>query len=241
MDRFPILRQHQTELGYRLSDEAIDRLARYRDLLIEWNGRFNLTSVTDPGEIETRLFLDSIAMLRLIRRSAGDGDTVRLVDVGAGAGFPGLPLKIVDPSITLVLIEATAKKVGFVQEVIRDLQLSDASAFHGRAEDLAHDQRFRAKFDVVTARAVARLPALIEICMPFAHVRGRGLFPKGVEIDEEIRDAARAARLVHCKILGTETVPLDEMAGTTFVVVEQIAKAPAQYPRRAGIPAKDPL
>ncbi len=241
MDLFPVLRQYQEVLGYRLDDDAANRLARLRDLLIEWNGRFNLTRVTEPEEIETRLFLDSIAMLRLVRRSAGEREAMNLVDVGAGAGFPGLPLKIVDPSINLVLIEATAKKVGFLQEVIRELSLAGTSAIHGRAEDLAHDARFRANFDVVTARAVAKLPALIEICMPFARVHGRGVFPKGSDIDEEVRDASRAARMIHCKILGTESIPVDELAGTSFVVVEQIAKAPEQYPRRAGIPAKDPL
>ena len=244
MEQFSILARYQDELGYRLDSAAVDRLVQLRDLLLEWNQRFNLTRVTDPQEIETRLYLDSLAMLPLIRAvtplpNAAPG--IRVVDVGAGAGFPGLPLKIVAPEIELVLIEATAKKVGFLDEVIRALGLAKTTAVHGRAEELAHDMRYRSRFDVVTARAVARLPALIEICMPFCRVGGRGIFPKGRDLHQEIASAENALHLLHCKILSTETTPIPELAGTTFVVVQQVTKPQAQFPRRPGIPTNDPL
>ena len=244
MNPFPILTQYQSELGYRLEPAAVDQLRRLRELLLDWNRRFNLTRVTDPVEIETRLYLDSLAMLRLVRRSTPSSvttSTIKLVDIGTGAGFPGLPLKIVDPDISVVLIESTAKKVGFLHEAIRVLGLSDVTAVHGRAEELAHQDQYRAKFDVVTARAVAKLPALIEICMPFCRAGGRGIFPKGRDIDDEISDASRAAEQLRCKILGSETMMVPELSGTSYVIVEQVARPPAQYPRRPGIPTKDPL
>lgn len=244
MEQFSILKRCEADFGYRLDDTALNRLERFRKLLIARSRQFNLTRVTDPMEIETRLFLDSLALMPHIRRLGSTRQAagpVRLVDIGAGAGVPGLPLKIADAAIELTLIEATAKKVIFLREVITALDLDGVEAVHGRAEELAHDDRFRARFDVVTARGVARLPALIEICMPFCRVGGRGIFPKGREIDEEVQDASRAADALRCKILGVERPTVPELAGTSFVVVEQLAPPPERYPRRAGIPAKDPL
>lgn len=244
MELFPALTRYQDDLGYRLDPKAIEHFRQYRDLLLEWNQRFNLTRVTDPDEIETRLFLDALAMYQFVQSSLRDPDAegrIRLVDIGAGAGFPGLPIKIVAPEIELVLIDATAKKVQFLNEVIRALGLSDTWAVHGRAEDLAHERKFRGSFDVVTARAVARLPALIEICMPFSRVGGRGVFPKGSGIEEEIASATRAQRLLHCLILSSEPIAIPELRGTRYVVVRQVDTPPERYPRRPGIPAKDPL
>jgi 16S rRNA (guanine527-N7)-methyltransferase len=241
---FPVLAKYQRSFGFELDSTMVGRLESYRDLLLAWNRKFNLTRVTDPEEIETRLFLDALAIIPLVRSvKGGTGSTrpLKIVDIGAGAGFPGLPLKIAMPEIDLVLIEATAKKVGFLQEIIPELGLAGTTAVHGRAEELAHDSQFRSTFDVVTARAVARLPALIEICMPFARVGGRGIFPKGPEIEEEVASAAAAARQIRCKIVDQVHPEIPELAGTSFVVVQQTGAPPGRFPRRAGIPAKDPL
>ena len=241
MSEFPILERYQERFGYVLKAESIERLATYRTLIIEWSQRFNLTRVTDPDEIETKLFLDSLALAPMLRAFQVHSNAMWIIDVGAGAGFPGLPLKIVMPEIKLVMIEATAKKVGFLNEVIESLDLNGAEALHGRAEEIGHDDRYRGRFDVVMARAVARMPALLELCMPFCHVGGRGLFVKGVNIDEEVSDAQHAANLLGCSILGVERPDAEELSGTSFVLVQQKTKTHSRYPRRSGLPVKDPL
>lgn len=244
MPPFPLLQARSTELGITLDETALERFEAYRALLIEWNARFNLTRVTEPDEIERRLFLDSLALAPLLQRhrvASRVNGTLRLVDVGTGAGFPGLPLKIAEPNIELTLIDATAKKIGFLEEVIRVLGLSEARAVHGRSEELAHDPTYRSAFDVVIARAVAKLPALIELCMPFCGPRGWGLFPKGLEIEDEVESAATALSALRAKLIGVETPALPELSGTTIVIIEQVGKPPKPYPRRAGLPAKTPL
>jgi 16S rRNA (guanine527-N7)-methyltransferase len=244
MPSFPLLRARAIDLNLSLDETALERFEAYRALLLEWNTRFNLTRVTDPDEIERRLFLDSLALIPLVQRhrvvSRASGN-LRLVDVGSGAGFPGLPLKIADPDIELTLLDATAKKVGFLEEAIRVLGLSEARAVHGRSEELAHDPSYRSAFDVVAARAVAKLPALIELCMPFCGPRGWGLFPKGVEIDEEVASTTTALSALRAKLIGIETPTVPELTGTSIVIIEQVGKPPKPYPRRAGLPAKNPL
>lgn len=244
MPSLPLLRAKSTELGVALDDTALERFEAYRALLIEWNARFNLTRVTEPDEIERRLFLDSLALAPLLQRhrvASRVAGHLRLVDVGTGAGFPGLPLKIADPSIDLTLIDATAKKVGFVSEAIRVLGLGGARAVHGRSEELAHDPAYRSAFDVVIARAVAKLPTLIELCMPFCGPRGWGLFPKGRDIEAEVESAEHALVALRAKLIGVESPAMPGLDGTTLVIIEQAGKPPKAYPRRAGIPAKEPL
>ncbi len=244
MPSLPLLRAKATDLGLTLDETALERFEAYRALLIEWNERFNLTRVTEPDEIERRLFLDSLALApllarhRLASRVAGN---LRLVDVGTGGGFPGLPLKIADPSIELTLIDATAKKIGFLQEAIRELGLDGVRAVHGRSEELAHDPAYRSAFDVVIARAVAKLPTLIELCMPFCGPRGWGIFPKGRDIAAEVVSTTNALKALRCKLIGVESPTLPELSGTTLVIIEQVGKPPKPYPRRAGLPAKSPL
>ena len=164
MDRtsLPVLEHLAASLDVALDDRARERFDRYRSLLLDWNRRFNLTRVTDPVDIEVKLFADALAIVPIIRRYRAERLTspVRLIDVGSGAGFPGLPLKIVEPEIDVTLLEATGKKVAFLEAVIVTLELDGARAIHARAEDAAHNPALRAQFDVVTARGVARLPAL---------------------------------------------------------------------------------
>jgi 16S rRNA (guanine527-N7)-methyltransferase len=244
MTQLPLLMAKSAELGLNLNETAIDRFIAFRTLLLEWNQRFNLTRVTDPDEIEIRLFLDSLALYPLLQRhrvASRVTGTLRLVDVGTGAGFPGLPLKIADPSIELTLVDATAKKVGFLDEAIRTLRLTGVRAIHGRSEEITHDAAFRSSFDVVIARAVAKLPVLVEICMPFCGPRGWGIFPKGRDIEDEVASASNAMMKLRSKLIGVETPVVPELGGTTFVIIEQVGKPPALYPRRAGLPANDPL
>ena len=230
-------------LGVPLDADAQARFARYRALLLERSTQFNLTAIRDPEEIERRLFLDAISMVpevdRITRTQCDRTDpAVRLVDIGAGAGFPGLALKIVRPALDVTLIDATAKKVAFVNEVIAALELERANAVQGRAEELGQDDRYRSRFDIATARAVASLPVLLEYVVPFLIIGGTALLPKGLEITEELRLGRRAAA-----ILGAEIVSAEELSfnRTRLVVTRKISTTPTAYPRRVGIPSRDPL
>ncbi len=230
-------------LGVPLRADASEHFARYRDLLLERSQQFNLTAIHDPNEVERRLFLDAIAMApaldRVIEADAYDrSGRIRLVDVGAGAGLPGLPLKIVRPTLDVTLLDATAKKVRFINEVIDRLGLDAARAVHGRAEDLGQETSYRAQFDIGTARAVATLPVLLEYVIPFLRVGGTALLPQGLQIAEELRAGRRATAVLGAEIVSTAELP----GGTTrLVVARKIAPTPAAYPRRTGIPSRDPL
>lgn len=236
-------------IGCPLNDVQRAQFDAYRDLLLDWNGRFNLTAITDPAEVERRLFLDALRMMPAVdavHRSTGDvvghdgGDDrrLRLVDVGSGAGFPGLPLKIGRPELDVLLIEATGKKVAFLNHVITELELIGVTALHGRAEEIGQDAGYRATFDLATARAVAALPALIELCLPLLRVGGRALLPKSAALGDELAAGDRAAVFVGGKLVGADLLPASE---TRLVVVDKIGPTPRRYPRRPGVPTKEPL
>ena len=246
MDRtsLPVLEHLAASLDVALDDRARERFDRYRSLLLDWNRRFNLTRVTDPVDIEVKLFADALAIVPIIRRyRAGRPATkpLRLIDVGSGAGFPGLPLKIVEPELEVTLLEATGKKVAFLDAAIAALELDGVRAIHARAEDAAHDPALRARFDVVTARGVARLPALVELCLPFCRVGGWGIFPKGSETADEVARAGPALDALGGRLIDVVSLPIPELSGTTLVIVEQVGPAPDRFPRRPGIPTRHPI
>jgi 16S rRNA (guanine527-N7)-methyltransferase len=230
-------------LGVPLDAEALARFACYRDLLLERSAQFNLTAIRDPDEIERRLFLDAIAMVPELDRLTDAGSqrtdrSLRLIDVGAGAGFPGLALKIVRPNLDVTLVDATAKKVEFLSEVIAALELEDVRAVQGRAEELGRHSAYRARFELATARAVAALPVLLEYVVPFLTIGGTALLPKGLEIAEELRLGRRAAAMLGSEIISAVALPL----GTTrLVVARKVSPTTAAYPRRVGVPSRDPL
>jgi 16S rRNA (guanine527-N7)-methyltransferase len=228
--------------GVSLDADALARFACYRDLLLARSAQFNLTAIREPDEIERRLFLNAIAMVPALDRVTGGGRDradrpIRLVDIGTGAGFPGLALKIVRPDLDVTLVDATAKKVAFVDEVIAALGLETARAIQGRAEALGQDAVYRGRFDVATARAVASLPVLLEYVVPFLAIGGTALLPKGLEIAEELRPGRRAAAM-----LGAEIVSAELSSRTTrLVVARKVSPTASTYPRRVGIPSRDPL
>jgi 16S rRNA (guanine527-N7)-methyltransferase len=231
MITLPLLREAAARLGVALDEVAVERLDRYRQLLLAANEQFNLTRITAPDEVELRLLADSLALLPLVPDGARS-----LLDIGSGGGVPGLPLAIARPGLRVVLLDATAKKVRFLDATARELGLTNVDAVHGRAEELARDRQHRERYDVVTARAVARLVSLVELALPFIAPGGRALFPKGSAADAELAEARYAIGM-----LGGWATPVDVSAGARVIVVDKRRPTPAQFPRRTGVPNKSPL
>jgi 16S rRNA (guanine527-N7)-methyltransferase len=224
-------------LRLALSPDQIDRFARFADLLIEWNRRFNLTAIVDPRDIVIKHFLDSLSAARSIPPGP-----IKLIDVGAGAGFPGLPIKLVRPDVSLTLLEATRKKCDFLQAVINDLQLTDVVVVNGRAEEAGRMSEHREQYDVAIARAVAELPTLIEYMLPFVQAGGLALAQKSKEAEKETQRAAAAIAALGGRLREITPVAVPELNEVRYLVtIEKIEGTPQKYPRRAGVPTKKPL
>ena len=222
-----------TALG--LPTEAAPALMRYGELLIETNKVMNLTAITEPKDVASLHFLDSAALLTL-----ADLKNKSVVDVGTGAGFPGMPLRILEPTIRLTLLDSLGKRINFLQGVCDDLGLSDVACVHARAEEFA--AKHRESFDVATSRAVAALPMLSELCLPLVKVGGVFLAMKAVDSEEEINSAKRAISLLGGKIREVKDYPIPGTEVThRLVVVEKIAPSPAKYPRAFAKIKKNPL
>lgn len=221
------------------SDHQVNLVLRYRDLLHDRNQRVNLTAVRDFEGIERRLILESLRLVPVIQERAGNG---RIMDLGSGGGIPGIVLAIAFPDYEFTLIDATGKKVRFQQEVADELQLSNIRAVQGRAEELAHDIDWRNNFDVVSARAVTSLSALMELGLPFVSMKGWLVLPKGVEIEDELQIARKAAGRLGGTIVSHDILPdAGSDVDTRLVLVRKDQATPSQYPRRAGLPARSPL
>jgi 16S rRNA (guanine527-N7)-methyltransferase len=235
-----LLAEGAREFGIDLTQAQLDRFEAYYRRLVDWNARINLTSITGHGEVRVLHFLDSLSVACALPREGLDDS--KLIDVGSGAGFPGVPLAIAFPRLRVTLLEATGKKVAFLDEVTRALALDNVTTLHGRAEDLARREEHREGYDLAVARAVAGMRTLVEYAMPFLRVNGIFVASKGAGAAEEAEGAARAIHRLGGRLL--EVVPvdlhvLDEPRG--LVVVEKVAPTTARYPRRAGVPSKKPL
>lgn len=225
------------QLDLALSETQLEQFLTYRTELLDWNTRMNLTAITNPEEVLLKHFLDSLTLLPLI-----DKPCLRLLDIGTGAGFPGLPLKIVRPRWSVTLLEATGKKVTFVNHVIDTLHLEDVVAVHGRAEELAHKREYRARFDVVTARAVAAIPTLLEYAAPYCRVGGLIILPKKGNLTDELAQGKRAAKLIGAAFKAEKTLSLSGLPEERSLIVwEQRKLSPSQYPRSGAAIAKKPL
>jgi 16S rRNA (guanine527-N7)-methyltransferase len=228
-------------LGVSLDDGQLDRFRRFRDLLLDANTRVNLTAISDPAEVVTRHFLDSLTCLLGVAQDQR-ARPLRLLDIGSGAGFPGIPLAIAVPAWRVTSLEATGKKARFQQEAVASLGLENVIVLTGRAEEFARKPEHRGRYDVVTARAVAALPTLLEYCCPFARAGGRVIAPKKGDLEDEVAAGAMAASLLGAKLLAPISVTIPPLAdGRVLLVAKQKQPCPQQYPRPAGAPAKRPL
>lgn len=243
-----LLKSGTRELGLGLTPENITAFRAYRQELLQWNERLNLTAITDEREVETRHFLDSLTCLLALAPRHADGrlDPAAVVgsaiDVGTGAGFPGLPLAIVCPQLRCTLLESVGKKARAVEQIIATLALPNASVVIGRAEDVARDSRHRDHYDYALARALAPLPLLVEYCLPFLRPGGLLVAPKKGDIESEIRLAQPAVRALHGEWLTPLSVESTLLPDRRLLIV--VAKAgptPDRFPRRAGLAHKQPL
>jgi 16S rRNA (guanine527-N7)-methyltransferase len=222
--------------GLELTERQIDQFAAYAAELRAWNERVNLTAITDEREIITRHFLDSLRLAL----SWGD-PPASLIDIGAGAGFPGVPLKILRPQMRLTLVESVGKKAAFLKHLSLTLGLEQVEVVAARAEDIGHAPQHRERYDLSVARAVADLRVLAEYLLPLCRVGGRVLAPKGARIDDEVQQAQHAVTVLGGRIIAVEPVALPEVEARTLVVIEKVTPTPSVYPRAVGVPARRPL
>ena len=226
------------KMHIELPDGALELLNRYYEMLIDTNKVMNLTTITEYSEVVIKHFADSAA-IGCITDMNGNMD---VIDVGTGAGFPGIVLKIVYPQLSVVLLDSLNKRVNFLKNVITELGLTDISAIHGRAENIARNKDYREKFDLCVSRAVANMSSLSEYCLPFVKVGGRFIPYKADGCDEEVKTASKAVNILGGKIRKIESYVIpDTDICRKFVVIDKLRNTSAKYPRKAGLPTKEPL
>ena len=231
--------QAADDYGLSLTDKQVEQFARYGSLLLSWNEKMNLTAITDPNEVAVKHFIDAASVWR---NDWFTGDIHRVVDVGTGAGFPGLPLKILHPELEVTLLDALQKRVRFLTEVIDALHLTGVMAVHARAEEGARQKRYRERFDAAVSRAVAPMAVLAEYALPFVKVGGFLAAQKGAKFREEAEAAAKAIALLGGAppVMAPVKLPgLDDVRAVLYV--KKARPTPAPYPRKAGTPEKKPL
>lgn len=231
------------KINIEISDDQINCFEKYYELLIEKNKVMNLTAITDKEDVIVKHFIDSIALIPyLLDKGININNKLKIIDIGTGAGFPGLPLKIMMPDVKFTLLDSLNKRVSFLNEVIDELKLKDIEALHGRAEDYASDNKYREKYDICVSRAVANLSTLSEYCIPFVKEDGFFISYKAGESEEEINNSKNAIKILGGKINKVEEFILPGTdASRVFVFIRKQELTDKKYPRKAGVPAKKPL
>ncbi len=235
-----LLKEYMDTFEITLSDEQLSWFCDYYEMLIEKNKVMNLTSITDPEDFVTKHLIDSLSLISVVDDIAVKD--YRIIDVGTGAGFPGIPLKIAFPNLKITLFDSLNKRIIFLQEVIDSLGLEDISAIHGRAEEFGKNADYREKYDICVSRAVANLSTLSEYCLPFVSVGGRFISYKTDSIDEELADAKKAISLLgggKCNVNKYELYSTDAIR--SLLIVNKEKPSPNKYPRKAPLPSKSPL
>ncbi len=223
-------------IDVELSEKQLEQFRIYYEMLVEKNKVMNLTGITEWNEVLEKHFLDSISLIRVYNLR----QNISVIDMGTGAGFPGIPLKIVFPKLKVTLADSLNKRVLFLQEVIDVLELENIEAIHGRAEDLARDKRYREQFDLSVSRAVANLSTLTEYCLPFVKMGGQFISYKSGEVDAEVLESKSAVFLLGGKVREVVKFELGD-SGRSFIVIDKVKGTPKTYPRKAGTPSKKPL
>ena len=227
---YKYLDQQARKIDIMLSEEQLQKFYKYMKLLLEWNEKINLTAII------LKHFIDSLSIIKYIKNKNS------LVDVGTGAGFPGIPIKIVLPEIKVILIDSLNKRITFLNEVISQLDLKYIEAVHSRVEDFARNKEYREKFDVATARAVAQLPIILEYLIPLTKVKGNIICMKGNKIDEEIKKSKKAISVLGGNLEKIDNFYLpDTDIERNIIIVNKVEKTSSKYPRKAGIPSKNPI
>ena len=223
-------------LNLKLDDSQIKNFYDFMNLLIEKNKVMNLTGITEPKEVILKHFIDSLTVLKYINENDN------IIDVGTGAGFPGIPLKIAENSLEITLLDSLNKRINFLNEVIEKINLNKVKTIHGRAEDFGQDFKYREKYDVAVSRAVAPLNVLLEYMLPFVKVGGKCICMKGSNCDEEIENSRKAIEILGGKIEKIKKFNLPNSDNNrTIFIIKKVQKMNRQYPRKAGIPTKSPL
>ena len=221
-----------------LTDQQKFQFERYFELLVEWNEKINLTAITEKEEVYLKHFYDSIAP---ILQGLIENQEIKLLDIGAGAGFPSLPMKILYPQLDVTIIDSLNKRINFLQLLAEELDIEGVHFYHGRAEDFAQDKHFRAQFDIVSARAVARMQVLSELTIPYLKVGGKLLALKASNAPEELTEAKNALNLLFSKVEDNISYTLPNGDPRYITIVEKKKETPNKYPRKAGMPNKRPL
>ena len=231
-----ILEKKAKKIGIVLNVKQIKNFFDYYLLLIEWNEKMNLTAITEVNDVILKHFIDSLTICKYIPQNA------KIIDVGTGAGFPGIPIKIYREDTQITLLDSLNKRVLFLQEVINKLDLKNIEAIHGRAEEVARNNKYREKFDVVTSRAVANMSTLTEYMIPFIKIDGLCIMMKGFDYKEELEKSQRAINLLGAELKNVEEFILpDSDINRSVILIDKVKSTPKQYPRKAGMPSKNPI
>lgn len=229
------MKSFSNDINIEMTENQIEKFYIYMTQLLEWNKKMNLTAIEEENEIILKHFIDSLTIKEYIK------DAKSMIDIGTGAGFPGIPIAIINNNINITLLDSLNKRINFLNDIIQKLELNNVIAIHGRAEDIARLETYREKFDIVTSRAVAPFNILLEYMLPFNKVNGRSISMKGSNI-EEIENSDKALNELGGKIESIEKINLPKTeVQRNIIIIEKIKRTPNKYPRKAGIPKKEPL
>ncbi|MCC0685278.1 16S rRNA (guanine(527)-N(7))-methyltransferase RsmG [Clostridioides sp. ZZV15-6383] len=238
MNNIELLKNGIEGFNINTNNGMLEKFKMYREILVDWNKKMNLTGIEDEKEVYIKHFLDSISAVKNGYIKNG----MSIIDVGTGAGFPGIPLKICLDSLKLTLLDSLNKRINFLEEVSKELKLDNITFIHGRAEDFGKDEKYREKYDIATARAVAGLPILMEFCVAFVKVGGYFICLKGPNANLELEESQKAINILGLKFVEKIDVELPEMdLNHNILVFKKIKETPVKYPRKAGKPAKNPI
>jgi 16S rRNA (guanine527-N7)-methyltransferase len=236
MQYFKIIDTACKDVGLEFDEEKYNKFIKYKDILKFWNNKINLTTIVEDEDIIKKHFIDCVKIFKFSQLR----DISNVIDIGTGAGFPGIPMKIVNPKIKVVLLDSLNKRINFLNQVISDIELNDIKCIHGRAEDFSKDIGYREKFDAAVSRAVANLTVLSEFCIPYIKLGGYFVAMKGPSVEDEINESKKAVSILGGKIEDIIKIENDDL-NHNLVVIKKIKRTPNMYPRKAGMVSKKPL